>query len=102
MLIEAFKYLANRVNEMRAVMLRQVAVGTALYVGALQKPSAACYVCAAEPTVFVEANFSRCTLRTVQDALLKRDLAMQAPDVTVDGRGIVLISSEPGETDGTF
>ena len=42
------------------------------------------------------------TLKTFEDKILKGSLHMVAPDVEVEGKGIILISSEEGETTGNM
>ena len=47
-------------------------------------------------------NLEKTTLRTLEDRILKGDLAMVAPDAEIEGQGVVLISSEDdGETDAS-
>ena len=66
----------------------------------LNKPNPKCYVCAEKPEVSVRLNIEKVTLRTLEDRILKGALAMVAPDAEIEGKGVVLISSEDdGEDD---
>jgi len=50
--------------------------------------------------VNVMLNLETTTVRTLEERILKGNLNMIAPDVEVEGKGIILISSEEGETEG--
>ena len=51
----------------------------------------------------VRLNLEKVTLRTLEDRILKGALAMVAPDAEIEGKGVVLISSEDdGEDDDTL
>ncbi|XP_063363294.1 SUMO-activating enzyme subunit 2 [Cydia amplana] len=65
---------------------------------ALTPPNPKCYVCAPKPEVALVCNIKRLTLKDL-DTAFKEGLNMQAPDATVEGKGLVVLSSEPGETD---
>ena len=39
-------------------------------------------------------DLNKTTLRTLEDRILKGNLAMVAPDAEIEGKGVVLISSE--------
>lgn len=64
----------------------------------LTAPNPKCYVCAPKPEVGLACDLKALTLRELA-AAFKEGLNMQAPDATVEGRGLVVLSSEPGETD---
>ncbi|VVC93684.1 SUMO-activating enzyme subunit 2 [Leptidea sinapis] len=64
----------------------------------LTAPNPKCYVCAPKPEVALACNLKSLTLKDLNTAL-KEGLNMQAPDATVEGKGLVVLSSEPGETD---
>ena len=65
----------------------------------LEKPVPSCYVCSAKNEVNVQLNTATTTLGTLEEKVLKGAFNMVAPDVEVaDGKGTILISSEPGET----
>lgn len=65
---------------------------------ALTPPNPKCYVCAPKPEVGLACNLKQLTLKDLTSAF-KEGLNMQAPDATVEGKGLVVLSSEPGETD---
>lgn len=65
---------------------------------ALTAPNPKCYVCAPKPEVGLACNIKQITLKELNTAF-KEGLNMQAPDATVEGKGLVVLSSEPGETD---
>jgi len=68
----------------------------------LLKPNPKCYVCSEKPEVSVRLNLEKTTLRTLEDRILKGSLAMVAPDAEIEGKGIVLISSEDdGDNDSS-
>ncbi|XP_063535377.1 SUMO-activating enzyme subunit 2 [Cydia strobilella] len=64
----------------------------------LTPPNPKCYVCAPKPEVALACNLKQLTLKDLNTAF-KEGLNMQAPDATVEGKGLVVLSSEPGETD---
>ncbi|KAI8426546.1 hypothetical protein MSG28_005343 [Choristoneura fumiferana] len=64
----------------------------------LTPPNPKCYVCAEKPEVSLACNLKQLTLKELNTAF-KDGLNMQAPDATVEGKGLIVLSSEPGETD---
>lgn len=68
------------------------------FLSALTPPNPKCYVCAPKPEVGLACNLKQLTLKDLTSAF-KEGLNMQAPDATVEGKGLVVLSSEPGETD---
>ena len=76
--------------------------GQILVTHQLFEPNPKCYVCAEKREVSVRLNLEKTTLRTLEERILKVDLAMVAPDAEIEGQGVVLISSEDdGESDVT-
>ena len=76
--------------------------GQILVTHQLFEPNPKCYVCSEKPEVSVRLNLEKTTLRTLEERILKGDLAMVAPDAEIEGQGVVLISSEDdGESDVT-
>ena len=66
----------------------------------LDKPNPSCYVCADKREVTVAVDFAAVTVACLQDDVLKKRLGMQKPDVEIlDGRGVVLISSDEDDVD---
>ncbi|CAF4865150.1 unnamed protein product [Pieris macdunnoughi] len=64
----------------------------------LTTPNPKCFVCAPKAEVALACNLKQLTLKDLNTAL-KEGLNMQAPDAAVEGKGLVVLSSEPGETD---
>lgn len=64
----------------------------------LTPPNPKCYVCAPKPEVGLACDLSQLTLKNL-DVAFREGLNMQAPDATIEGKGVVILSSEPGETD---
>ncbi|TPP64028.1 putative Ubiquitin-activating enzyme E1b [Fasciola gigantica] len=65
-------------------------------------PNPSCLVCSPEATksqLRLYCILSSLTLRVIRDRILIRNLGMLAPDVELTERGLILISSEEGETD---
>jgi len=56
-------------------------------------------VCAEKPEVNVALNIETTTIKVFEEKIMKGALNMVAPDVEVEGKGIILISSEEGETE---
>ena len=59
----------------------------------LNKPNPKCYVCSEKREVSVKVRLDKMTVKIFEDKILKGDLAMVAPDVEIETRGIILISS---------
>uniref|UniRef100_A0A1I8GQY1 ThiF domain-containing protein n=1 Tax=Macrostomum lignano TaxID=282301 RepID=A0A1I8GQY1_9PLAT len=66
---------------------------------AMDFPNPKCYVCAPQPQVTLRCDPSILTVGALRDRVLKAELAMVAPDVEIEGRGVILVSSEAGETE---
>ncbi len=65
----------------------------------LNPPNPKCYVCAEKPEVNISLNLEKTTVKLLEEKILKGALHMVAPDVELDGKGVILISSEEGETE---
>jgi ubiquitin-like 1-activating enzyme E1 B len=65
----------------------------------LTPPNPKCYVCAAKPEVVLKVNTSLVTVKELRDDILIKALNMVDPDVMLDGKGLIVISSEEGETE---
>lgn len=63
-------------------------------------PNPKCIVCSEKPQVVVKIDTNRVTVKQFRDDVLVKALNMIEPDVITEGKGLVLISSEEGETDG--
>lgn len=62
-------------------------------------PNPKCIVCSAKPEVIIKIDTAHVTVKQFRDDVLIKALNMIEPDVTVDSKGVILISSEEGETD---
>ena len=98
---EAIKILNNQADKCKTVYLRRQPNPRKkiLVTEGLEPPNPKCYVCAEKPEVNVMLNLETTTLKTLEERILKGNLNMIAPDVEVEGKGIILISSEEGETE---
>lgn len=65
----------------------------------LMAPNPKCIVCSEKPQVVVKIDTNRVTVKQFRDEVLIKALNMLEPDVITEGKGLVLISSEEGETD---
>lgn len=65
----------------------------------IQKANPSCYVCSPKPFVNVFVNTATMTVKEFENEILKKQLNMIAPDVVLDGKFVVVISSEEGETE---
>merc|ERR1712181_15642 len=66
---------------------------------ALEPPNPKCYVCADKPEVHIKLNMETMTVRSFEERILKGALNMVAPDAEIDGKGVIILSSEEGETE---
>lgn len=66
---------------------------------ALSAPNPKCYVCAAKPEVVLKVDTETMTVKELRDDILIKELNMMNPDVLLDGKGVIVISSEEGETE---
>lgn len=98
---EAIKILNNQADKCKTVYLRRQPNPRKkiLVTEGLEPPNPKCYVCAEKPEVNVMLNLETTTVKTLEEKILKGNLNMIAPDVEVEGKGIILISSEEGETE---
>jgi len=100
-IMEAIKLLNGEEDKCKTVYLRRQPNPRKriLVTEALEPPNPKCYVCASKPEVHVKLNMETFTLKNFEDRILKGALNMVAPDAEVEGKGVVLISSEEGETE---
>lgn len=66
---------------------------------ALNPPNPKCYVCASKPEVVLKIATDLVTVKEFRDDVLIKALNMVDPDVMLDGKGLIVISSEEGETE---
>lgn len=56
-------------------------------------------MCAAKPEVVLKIDTDVVTVKELRDEVLIKSLNMVDPDVMIDGKGVIVISSEEGETE---
>ncbi|VDL95114.1 unnamed protein product [Schistocephalus solidus] len=102
MVLQGLNVLQNRLESVRTVYLRRQPAGYGRLLVACRPSPAnpACLVCSQGPArelqlVCFPEHMRLCSLR---DDVLVRRLGMLAPDVEIDGRGVILISSDEEET----
>lgn len=62
-------------------------------------PNPNCIVCSSKPQVTIKIDTGRVTVKQFRDDVLVKALNMLDPDVIIDGKGVIVISSEEGETE---
>jgi len=99
--MEAIKILNNQVEKCKTVYLRRQPNPRKkiLVTESLVPPNPKCYVCSDKPEVNIMLNLETTTIKFLEERIIKGALNMVAPDVEVEGKGVILISSEEGETD---
>jgi len=99
--MEAIKILNKQENKCCTVYLRTQPNPRKkiLVTEALEPPNPKCYVCAEKPEVNVKLNMETFTIKMFEEKILKGALNMVAPDAEIEGKGVILISSEEGETE---
>ncbi|KAK9876752.1 hypothetical protein WA026_014990 [Henosepilachna vigintioctopunctata] len=99
--LHAFRALQEQYERCSAVYLRRKSKFSKFVLAAdneLQKANPVCYVCSPKPFVNVFVNTNTMTVKEFENEILKKQLNMIAPDVVLDGKFVVVISSEEGET----
>lgn len=100
--LHAFRCLTQQFEKCPSVYLRKKSVHSKFILAADKNLTAAnpnCYVCSPKPFVNVFVNVDEMTVRDFEKEILKNHLNMIAPDVILDSKGVVVISSEEGETE---
>lgn len=103
--LHTFRVLAKEYEKCNTVYVRQKASVSKTVLMAetsLEKANPKCYVCSPKPFVNVYVNVDAMTVKEFEVEILKKSLNMVAPDAVLDGKGIVVISSEEGETEVSF
>ncbi|KAJ6642764.1 SUMO-activating enzyme subunit 2 [Pseudolycoriella hygida] len=62
-------------------------------------PNPKCYVCSPKPEIVLKVDTKKMTVKSLRDDVLIKALNMVQPDVIIDGKGVIVISSEEGETE---
>lgn len=100
--MHAFRVLKDELDKCRSVYMRlRPNARNQLFVPdrTLNPPNPKCYVCAAKPEVTLKVDTKNVTVKELRDDILIKALNMINPDVILDGKGTIVISSEEGETD---
>ncbi|CAG9824919.1 unnamed protein product [Phaedon cochleariae] len=100
--LQAFRVLVQEYEKCPSVYLRKKSVHSKFLLAAdkqVTKANPTCYVCSPQPFVNVFVNVETMTVKEFETELLKKHLNMVAPDAVLDGKGMVVISSEEGETE---
>lgn len=66
---------------------------------ALVGPNPKCIVCSPKPEIVLKLDCTKVTVKALRDDILIKALHMVTPDVIVDGKGTILISSDEDETE---
>ncbi|XP_062545984.1 SUMO-activating enzyme subunit 2 [Armigeres subalbatus] len=100
--MHAFRVLRGELEKCKSVYMRlRPNARNQLFVPdrTLNPPNPKCYVCAAKPEVTLKVDTKNVTVKELRDDILIKALNMLNPDVILDGKGTIVISSEEGETD---
>ncbi|XP_018322684.1 SUMO-activating enzyme subunit 2 isoform X3 [Agrilus planipennis] len=98
----AFRVLAEEYDQCKAIYLRQKTSGfKGILVpdNHLVKANPKCYVCSEQPSVNVFVDVNGMTVKEFETEILKKSLNMVAPDALLEGKMVMVISSEEGETE---
>ncbi|XP_060520679.1 SUMO-activating enzyme subunit 2 [Cylas formicarius] len=98
----AFRVLVGEYKKCPSIYLRQKSIHSKLILVTDTRMLVAnphCYVCSPKPLVNVFVNVEKMLVKEFENDVLKKHLNMVAPDVVLDGKGVVVISSEEGETE---
>ncbi|KAL1488153.1 hypothetical protein ABEB36_015111 [Hypothenemus hampei] len=96
----AFRLLIQEYEKCPSIYLRQKSIHSKFILAPdrqLSKANPACYVCSEKPFVNVFVDVDKTTVKEFENEVLKKHLNMVAPDVILDGKGVMVISSEEGE-----
>ncbi|XP_050316111.1 SUMO-activating enzyme subunit 2 [Anthonomus grandis grandis] len=98
----AFRLLIAEYDKCTPVHLRPKSTSSKAVISAdkvLTKANPKCYVCSPQPFVNVFVNVDKMTVKEFDVEILKKQLNMVAPDAVLDGKGVIVISSEEGESE---
>ncbi|XP_070506314.1 SUMO-activating enzyme subunit 2-B [Chironomus tepperi] len=100
--LHAFKVLEKKFDQCQSVYVRaqpnarnQIFVPEKL----ITPPNPNCYVCAAKPELVLKIDTEKVTVKELRDDILIKEMHMVNPDVMLDGKGIIVISSDDDETE---
>lgn len=97
-----FRVLKGDYENCQSIYLRQKSSHSKSILAAdrqLTTPNPKCYVCSPKPFVNIYLNVNEMTVKEFEMEILKKNLNMVAPDAVLDGKGVIVISSEEGETE---
>lgn len=100
--LHAFRVLGEEYEKCNTTYVRQKSSSAKTVLmteSVLMEANPNCYVCSEKPTVNVLVNVSKMTVKEFETEVLKQNLNMIAPDVMLEGKNVVVISSEEGETE---
>lgn len=101
-ILHAFRILTQNLDSCKSVYLRPKANHRGQLLvpeKCINQPNPKCYVCAEKPTAILAVDTKKMTVKQFEEAVLKSGLNMIAPDTIIEGKGIVVISSEEDETE---
>ncbi|KAG4078540.1 hypothetical protein HA402_009252 [Bradysia odoriphaga] len=58
-----------------------------------------CYVCSPKLEIVLKVDTRKMTVKSLRDDVLIKALNMVKPDITIDGKGVIVISSKEGDRD---
>ena len=100
--LHAFKVLEKKFEQCQNVYMRLGAnPRNQIFVPekTLMAPNPNCYVCADKPEVTLKVDTEVVTVKELRDEILIKAMNMIKPDVMLDGKGIIVISSDEEETE---
>lgn len=100
--MHAFKVLQGQLDKCKSVYMRlRPNARNQLFVPDrnLNPPNPKCYVCSPKPEVVLKVDTNKVTVKELRDDILIKALNMVDPDVILDVKGVIVISSEEGETE---
>lgn len=69
------------------------------FISVIAPPNPNCYVCAEKPELVLKIDTDTVTVKELRDDILIKEMNMVNPDVMLDGKGIIVISSDEDETE---
>ncbi|XP_055702932.1 SUMO-activating enzyme subunit 2 [Phlebotomus papatasi] len=100
--LHLLKVLRNQISSCQSVYMRlrpnpqnQIIVREKF----LTKPNPDCAVCSVKPQVIVRVNVAEMLIGDFRKSVLLEKLGTKTPDVILDGKGSIVISSEEGDED---
>ena len=102
MISEAKKAIMGKFEDCKSIFLKKQPSGrkgTLFVSSALHPPEPTCFVCSSKPEVVLRVNCKTFAIKSLVEKVLKKSLSMVEPDVEIDdGKGTILVSSDPDDT----